>query len=341
MAIELIPDLRPMKMGQLLDQAARLYRSNFIPFVGIVALVQVPITVVQLLINLRVYAEPFSASTAWPFGAELLGTILSFIFIQGIGTAAMTRAVADNYLGEKTGALQAYRSIGRGWLSLLAALFILGLIGIAAALWLLVPCVGWLTGLGIIFYLFFVITPLVAPTIILEGERASEGWRRAWQLARQRFWWILGFFVVLYAFNLLVVIGPVILTELILTEIWGTLWSGFSVYSPAQLIIQQLVTLAFSLLFLPFQLAATTLVYFDLRVRSEGFDLALRAQELVGGHHVVAELVSRAPQAAKVSLITKRELAYFAGLSLIPMAIYFALIALFAALTFVLAGGGF
>ena len=53
-----------------------------------------------------------------------------------------------------------------------------------------------------------------------------------------------------------------------------------------------------------------------------------------------AELMAGAPQATQGSLVTSREMAYFAGLTLIPVALYFGLVAI----VFVLAaifGGGF
>lgn len=34
--------LRPLSLGQLFDQAIRLYRRNFWKFVGIIAVVQIP-----------------------------------------------------------------------------------------------------------------------------------------------------------------------------------------------------------------------------------------------------------------------------------------------------------
>ena len=40
--------LRPLRLGELLDQAIRLYRRNFITFVGIVAMVYVPLMILQI-----------------------------------------------------------------------------------------------------------------------------------------------------------------------------------------------------------------------------------------------------------------------------------------------------
>src|SRR5687768_9737678 len=43
--------LRPMNIGDMLDAAFRLYRRHFVTFLGIVALLQVPMLVVQVLIQ--------------------------------------------------------------------------------------------------------------------------------------------------------------------------------------------------------------------------------------------------------------------------------------------------
>ncbi|MDO8683192.1 MAG: hypothetical protein Q7N50_06895, partial [Armatimonadota bacterium] len=43
--------LRPMGIGDLLDEMFDVYRSNFITLVGIMAVVQVPVTMVGLIIT--------------------------------------------------------------------------------------------------------------------------------------------------------------------------------------------------------------------------------------------------------------------------------------------------
>ena len=39
--------LRPLRLGELLDRAIRLYRGNFLTFIGIIAVVYVPLMVLQ------------------------------------------------------------------------------------------------------------------------------------------------------------------------------------------------------------------------------------------------------------------------------------------------------
>lgn len=328
MAANSLPQLRPLSMGQIMDQAIRLYRRNFVAFVGIVALVQVPILAVQFLITLTLLnADAGSNSLGGLFDLNTLLTFfLSFILVQGLGTAAMTRAVSDNYLGEKTGSLRAFRKIGSSWLSLIGALIVAGLVGIGIFIWAFIPIVGWLTGWTMLIFLSLIVVPFIAPVIILEDAGASGAWRRAWDLARQRFWWIIGFFLVLTIFNWLVVVGPTLLLDFVFVF---TLIDSISDPTTAVLVnsvITSLITLFFNLIYLPFQLAAITLVYFDLRVRTEAFDLVLLSQDTKDSELKAADVMVAAPQAQKQTLITLREFGYFAGISVLVFVIFFVLV---------------
>ena len=50
------PQLRPMSLSDMLDAAFRLYRKHFLTFVGIVALLLVPMAILQFLVQLP-YAQ--------------------------------------------------------------------------------------------------------------------------------------------------------------------------------------------------------------------------------------------------------------------------------------------
>src|SRR5678815_3008372 len=106
---QMLPTLRPLRLGELLDQAIRLYRRNFITFIGIIAMVYVPLMVLQIasttlmtssLSSLR-SSSPEEIFTNYAYWGGMLSTLvvafLQFIFVQGIATGALTRAVADNY----------------------------------------------------------------------------------------------------------------------------------------------------------------------------------------------------------------------------------------------------
>jgi hypothetical protein len=337
-----LPVLRPLGIGELLDQAIRLYRRNFLNFIGIIAVVQIPIGLLQFLISLLTLQNSPVNGGGRPlppdavFSPALLGaqagtffiTIVSFILVQGVGTAAMTRAVADNYLGTPTGFADAYRRIGRSWLPLIGSLFLAGLFAIVLFIWFLVPCVGWATGLGILAFYSAVVVPLVAPIVVLEHKSGYRAMRRSWDLARRRFWPVLGFVALMFLFNLIVVSGPnLLITAVFQGLVLSAIRSGSSPTNllAAQLIVQSLLTLMFSLLYLPLQLIGITLLYFDLRVRTEGLDLAMLTQDAAANAAATAPdavLTGPAPPAESGGLITGRELGNFFVLSLGFGAIY-------------------
>ena len=325
MEAQALPTLRPLRLGELLDRAIRLYRANFLTFVGIIAVVYVPLMVLQtaasallsssMLGGFSTPEEIFSNSASW---IGILGTIVlglvQFVLVQGIATGALTRAVADNYLGRKTSILDAYRGIGKSWLTLIGALLLLGLIAIALCIWWLVPCIGWFTGLGMLFFLLSVVNPLVPPVVVLESQGVLDSVKRAWSLARRRFWPVLGYVLVLALFSLIVVNGPAGIVNILLVQLLPSLGDPTMTLVLTS-VIQGLVSLVFVLIYYPLQMAAFTLIYFDLRVRTEGFDLALLTMETSGSTDLEQTMVAPSSQASE-RLITGPEIGNFAILTL-------------------------
>ena len=309
--------LRPLRAGEILDRAIRLYRRQFLQYVGIVALIQVPLITIQLLAALLMFGNMFSqfdnlltnpaAAPDTPF--EIFGP------------------------GYLAGILDAYRNIKDVWFSMVGAVLLVAAISIGLLIWWLVPCVGWFTAGGMLLFLWLVILPLLAPVITLEKESPTHAWRRAWNLARRRFWWVLGFAALLYVFNLLVVAGPAALIsaagQILVTDPFDFSQRTFTIQS----IVQAIATLVTSLLYLPLQVACMTVLYFDLRVRTEGLDLALASGEPEDGHW----LPQPAGAAHSSALITGRDwrnfvLVTFGGIGafLVFYAILFAIVFAFA-----------
>jgi hypothetical protein len=334
MEIQSLPALRPLRLGELLDQAIRLYRRNFITFIGIIALVYVPLMILQTaatalltssMEGLASASTPEEIFTNYAYWGGVLSslviTFIQFILVQGIATGALTRAVADNYLGRQTGILDAYRGIKESWMSLLGALLVIVLLFIALTLWwVIVPCIGWFTGLGMMVFLMAAVSPLVPPAVVLEKQGALASIRRAWDLSRRRFWPVLGTIFVLYLFSLLIVNGPAAIVNAILTQVitsFGDVTTGLVITT----IIQSLVSLVFVLLYYPLQMTAFTLIYFDLRVRTEGFDIALLTMDTSA--LVDAANVSQVPvPQSNERLITGPELGNFAILTIGAIGLY-------------------
>ena len=174
------------------------------------------------------------------------------------------------------------------------------------------------------------ITPLVAPVVVLEKQTASNALNRAWELAHRRFWELVKFAALLTFISLVIVSGPSTLIQFVLQAVLeGTSNVPLTTATTTPYIIQMLVQLLLNLIYQPVSLTAMTLLYFDLRVRTEGFDLAW----LVG--HALDEeapdpdtLVQQAPEPSrKVLSMTKREFGQYVLLSLGAGLLYFVLVA--------------
>jgi len=325
---QVLPTLRPLRLGELLDQAIRLYRRHFLTFIGIIAVVYIPLTILQIIasgvlatslttVNPR---EIFTSPGYWigMFSTFVL-LFIRFILIQGFATGALTRAVANTYLGREITILDSYRSMGRSWLSLLGALLFLAIVAVFASIYsFIVPCLGWFTGLGMTVFLLGAINPLVPAIVVLEGQAPLEALRRGWSLARRRFWPVLGYIFVLYLFSLIVVTGPSTLVNLTLTS----LFRSFDNPVTAQIIVvivQALVSLLFALIYYPLQMTSFTLIYLDLRVRTEGFDITLATMDPAS---VDENQIMAPPPAVNERLITGPDLGNFAILTIAAMGLF-------------------
>ncbi len=324
--------LRPLRLGELLDRAIRLYRGNFLTFIGIIAVVYVPLMVLQTAASALMSSSMLNGGISTPkeifsnYGywigifSSLILSFIQFVLVQGVATGALTRAVSDNYLGKQTGILDAYRGIRGSWLSLLGALLLLGVIVIGLFIWWMVPCIGWFTGLGMWLFVVTVVNPLVPPVVVLENQGAVNALRRAWSLARRRFWPVLGYVLVLALFSLVVVNGPAAIANVLLLQVFRS-FNDPTLQLVLTSVVQGLVQIIFVLLYLPLQLTAFTLIYFDLRVRTEGFDLAVLTMETSDSLDLSQVVTTPAP-AVNESLITGAEFGNFAILTLAGIGLY-------------------
>jgi hypothetical protein len=171
-----------------------------------------------------------------------------------------------------------------------------------------------------------VINPLVPPVVVLEKQGAIAAVQRAWSLARRRFWPVVGYIFILGLFSLIVVNGPAAIVNLLLAGVFQS-FGAPTTQLVITSIIQGLISLVFVLLYYPLQMTAFTLIYFDLRVRTEGFDLALLTLEAAGSTDLAEVTAVPVPQTNE-HLITGPDLGNFAILTLIGAGLYILFISL-------------
>ncbi len=221
--------------------------------------------------------------------AGVLGGLLQYLS-QG----ALTSAIADSYMerpvsfggaykqmfkhvGPLIGAivLQVLISIGIWVPTILIFTFsIVGLAsgsdrggGAAAALGLCVLGLPLFLITLLVYAFILVRIRVVVPVIMVEGLGPVQAIRRSWRLVQNYWWRTLALVLVLGIINLVISAGPAYLILGIVTIFTRSLDPVTSA------IITGTGTVIMSALFLPLELVSTTLYYFDLRVRKEGFDI--------------------------------------------------------------------
>lgn len=279
-------ELRPLSIGELFDRTFRLFRKHFLVFLSVAVITQLPSIMLQILSvafvggttpeQILMTAQP--EQLFLPFFLAAIGiSIISFVFTQ-IGTAALTRAVSDSYLGRAISFDGAFRRMGNSWLRLIAAFIVGGLvmmlIFIPVGIIAIIPCLGILIAIPTFFVLGAaanIIFSLLPPVVVLENLGIIDSLKRAWELAKLRFWWVFGYLFLLGLLTAVIIIGPAFLIGAIIPLIMG------NTDPVIQAIIQQSISLVLTAVFLPIRFTAITLMYFDLRIRFEGFDLMVLA----------------------------------------------------------------
>jgi hypothetical protein len=285
--------LRPLDVTGIIDSAIALYRQNFALFAGVVAVLAVPQAIISAIVTFgsgsstfyntsQSGSTNFHVNTGWLVGLAG-GGLLAFIFGIVI-TGALARAISARYLGDRITVGEAYTSVGVArFASLLMASILLGLVlalpPLVAGIIIVVMAVAGLPvaitvllgialGLGALIldvkmWAHFLFIP---QAIVIERRGITDAFRRSWDLVRGSYWRVFGI--------TLLVLFMVSITQGILGAVLG-LALAFTV--PRTSVV---LSALLGILFQPFQYGAMTLLYYDLRVRKEGFDL-----EHLAAHH--------------------------------------------------------
>ncbi len=266
-----------MAFADLLDGAFRLLKANLATIVLISAAFYVPLDLFSAFLTrdllgghgiLDVINDPSLVDSGASTGfstTQVVGTsiasLVSLVVTPLVG-AAITQVVAASYLGETLTAGEAIKTTGRRVWALLGATICVHLLEGVGTLFCILP--------GLAAMAFFVCT---TPAVIIEGLGPIKGMRRSAALVRPRFWPVLGIAVVsgLMASVLTSILGG---PFTIVGELIGLRW-GF--------ILVALGSILPALVASPFVSIVATLVYFDGRIRQEGFDLQMIARDLNRG----------------------------------------------------------
>jgi hypothetical protein len=301
------PQLRPLGVGDVLDRTFTVYRSKPLMFIGLSAIWYLLLFLVFIVLGAVIFAGSLSAfarQSATPSPDLVAGAIVGIIGLGLIAiviaillfsaqSAGLVHAAARRYLAKEVTIGESFRA----GLSAAGRLFVAGLLIFLAiaALWLLVFAVGGIVAavsrepaIGVLAIVLAVIVAivgsfylaaswLVAPVVVVvEKMGPIAALSRSWRLSSGSRWRIIGIQVLLGILNLVL--------SLLIGGIFGGLAAAGQTTQPGQFgpstVVQTLVNLASTIIWAPVEWIAFTILYYDLRVRKEAFDLQLAAEAL-------------------------------------------------------------
>ncbi len=294
--------LHPMTVGDILDGVFKLLKANARTLVTIVAVFVVPLQLLTSFAQRRTFGgvgffealrDPsvFDPEAAQPFGdlGVFLVVTLAGLVVLPFMAGAISQVVGASYLGETLTAGPALRRTLRRFWSLLGGWFVSHLLGlgglvVTAVATLVLVAAGAGTAAAVVAVLGILLLGLpallvasalsvvVAPVIVIEELGPIVGVRRSWGLVRRRFWPVLG--ISLLAGIIAAVVGQVLAFVPSVAAFVVGLEHGWLLLAVGGILA--------SLVSTPIVSIAATLIYFDLRIRLEGFDLQIIATELSG-----------------------------------------------------------
>jgi hypothetical protein len=260
--------LRPLGVGEILDAAIKVYRNKFGTMLKAVAVVIVPVQVLNVLITLSLPDTSTTAGTTtttsdseWAGFAALLLIFVISLVSAALAEAACLKAVSDTYLGTETDWRESLRFGFRRLGSLLWLMLIHGVVVLLGLLACIAPGV-WL----------YVAWSVAVPALLIEGTRGFAALGRSFNLVRRRWWPTFG---ILLLANLLATTVSFGFGLLALPLVFAGRDNEF-VFDLANGVFGAVA----SVVTIPFVAAVVAVIYFDLRVRKEGFDLQLMAPRI-------------------------------------------------------------
>lgn len=270
-------DLRPMGIGDILDSCFRLYRANFLKFILIAAIPQLVLFLISgtwqyFTFSIMTMGTPKLEAAIPVFVLSSIGTLLLLIpawCLYLVGTGALAYAVSERYLGHSIDVKESYIYVLKRFWRLVGTLLLTALMIVFGFFFCIVP--------GIVLMMLFIFT---TQTVVLEQCRVTKAISRSTSLAWD--WGNLGkiFVIGLLYFILSMVVGGIVTVPFMIVSM---LRAQHALLPTFELQILQTAAQSISnIIVSPIFMISFTLLYYDIRIRKEGFDLQVMAENL--GH---------------------------------------------------------
>jgi hypothetical protein len=238
--------VRQQSVGELLKNGVDIYRRNFLAVFAIYFLVCFPLSWLQLE-ALRSGLDRLA-----------LAMVMLNLLVGSVAAGALTILVSDICLGNRISIGRSYSSLGVSRAAKILGTSLLSLLALLLGLLLLIVP-------GVVLYAAFV---TIVPIVVLENRGGMAAIRRSWELSSG-----------LRGRNLQVVLLVFALIFALAFVMGGITALFFPQLSERA---NSVLTLMIQFLLVPLLLVITVLLYYDSRVRHEGYDTSALGEDL---HH--------------------------------------------------------
>ena len=265
--------LRPLEIGDLLDETFRMYRRHFLLFAAIAVILAIPsaalygLALAWFSTGLQATSDSSSAGPVLGFlGAIGAAGLVSFVFLP-FSHSAIVYAACESALGRPVTAGGVLMGVLRRYFPLLGYWVLFNTLTAEIALLLCVaPFVLWIWG--------FVMWVAVVPAMFVENIGLGAAIGRSRQLVQGRWWRTFLILVLTYVlyFVLSIALGGFINIAQGLLELVVSQFIASAIAITSSQVIAALLAPVAQIVFV--------LIYFDLRVRREALDLFQMAYRL-------------------------------------------------------------
>lgn len=249
------PTLPERSLGDVLNETFVIYGRHFRKFLGLAAAVQIPAT----------------ASLLVPIENVLIYIILNLIslFALVLIFGATIYAVGQHYTTKSVTVTDCYKRVLRRAVSMATVATIV--VAITALGVLLLSLTPYSLVVSLVLMLGAYLVPALAgPVVIVEGTKTMDALTRTFELARKSELRVMGHLAVYF----LVALG---LGLVLFLPFFFIFPGGTDTLSRSMVIVSGIVP---AIVVPPMMSIAITLLYYDLRVRKEGFNIERLSQEL-------------------------------------------------------------
>lgn len=260
----------------LLSRTWQIYRDNFATIIGLVAFVTIPISLLNIIVAPQPLALLPTASGTLPEGADTSALLMNLLnLIQTVLISApLTYLVSEAVFGRKLTIGEAFSGISNRLTPIGCGVLFVGIgLGLLALfiIFLAIVFPPALVLAGLLLHIIIATSALMFPVLTLENISPTSTISRSWILGKRRFWVVFGIGIVVAIITLVISAFIAAVLDAFIGNAAPTMNAN------VQYLVASIASDVIGIFITPITPIAFTLLYYDIRSRSENLDSQLTA----------------------------------------------------------------